>query len=178
MSRDEKRISFLNKYFIFKKVRDVNAKDVANLMIGQSVDDVNDSNMEVTEAKKVVERVNRPKAKKIGKKLKLFSVTEMEVEESNKEPEQKVVKKKRGRPKKIKMKLGVSEPSVKQEVSKEISVKTETLEESKSKCTPEKEKICEAKNKICNPKTGRCNNPPKEKKQKKRGRPKKLKMKL
>ena len=72
------------------------------------------------------------------------------------------------------MKLGVAEPSVKQEVTKAISVKTETLEE--SKCTPEKEKICEEKNKICNPKTGRCNNPPKEKK--KRGRPKKLKMKL
>ena len=174
MSKDEKRISFLNKYFIFKKVRDVNAKDVANLMIGASVNDVNDSNIEVTEAKKIVEKVNRPKSKKIGKKLKLFSVTEMEGNEADKQPEEKSDKKKRGRPKKLKMKLG--EPSVKQEVTKEISVKTETLEESKSKCTPEKEKICEEKNKICNPKTGRCNNPPKEKK--KRGRPKKLKMKL
>ena len=29
----EKQISFLNKYFVFKKVRDVNAKDVATSII-------------------------------------------------------------------------------------------------------------------------------------------------
>jgi hypothetical protein len=37
MSTDEKRISFLNKYFVFKKVRDVNAEQVARILADQNV---------------------------------------------------------------------------------------------------------------------------------------------
>jgi hypothetical protein len=37
MTPDEKKISFLNKYFIFKKVREVNAEEVSRVLTGSSV---------------------------------------------------------------------------------------------------------------------------------------------
>lgn len=83
----EKKISFLNKYFIFKKVRDVNAKEVASTLIG-SINEIS----EVEEAKETLgeleKKINRPKAKKIRKKMKLFTV------KSKEEGKKTVVKKK------------------------------------------------------------------------------------
>ena len=38
MSEEEKRVSFLNKYFVFKKVRQVNKQD-----IHKEFEDINDS---------------------------------------------------------------------------------------------------------------------------------------
>ena len=78
----EKKISFLNKYFIFKKVRDVNAKEVASTLIG-SINEIS----EVEEAKETLgeleKKINRPKAKKIRKKMKLFTVKSKEEGKKN-----------------------------------------------------------------------------------------------
>ena len=47
LNADEKKVSFLNKYFVFKKVRDINARQMAMMISGESVqqelDDVQDS---------------------------------------------------------------------------------------------------------------------------------------
>ena len=69
----EKQISFLNKYFVFKKVRDVNAKDVATAIIGSIAEDEEPDIPEIAQAEKALEKINRPKAKKIRKKMKLFT---------------------------------------------------------------------------------------------------------
>lgn len=75
MSPNEKKISFLNKYFIFKKVRDVDARQVARILSGQTevqdVDDVKESLR--LQAAVDASKIKKPKVKKLGKKLKLKS---------------------------------------------------------------------------------------------------------
>ena len=39
MTSGEKNISFLNRYFIYKKVRNVNTKEVANSLLTKTYDD-------------------------------------------------------------------------------------------------------------------------------------------
>ena len=52
MSANEKKISFLNKYFIFKKVRSVNAQKVA-------FDLINSANMNEIEEEELQEEANK-----------------------------------------------------------------------------------------------------------------------
>lgn len=66
MTPDEKKISFLNKYFIFKKVRDVDASEVSRVMMKQSAIE-NVENVEKPLIKK------GPTVKKLGKKIKLVT---------------------------------------------------------------------------------------------------------
>ena len=63
MSLNEKKISFLNKYFIFKKVRDVNAESVCRDMIEMS------SEVRQEESKSIIPdaKIIKPKIKKLGK---------------------------------------------------------------------------------------------------------------
>ena len=76
MTSDEKKVSFLNKFFIFKKIRDVNAEQVEQIQLNlskigeQSVTDINKSLIEVVER----ENNNKPTVKKLGKKIKLKNI--------------------------------------------------------------------------------------------------------
>ena len=83
----EKKISFLNKYFIFKKVRDVNAREVAMTLIGSMNEDVEEETKEVFS--ELEKKIDRPKAKKLRKKMKLFTVKSKKPEESKKPVEKK-----------------------------------------------------------------------------------------
>jgi hypothetical protein len=59
MTSKEKEISFINKYFVFKKIRDVDTEKVANLFINRSEED-NTSSINVLEtekAQKIVEEL-------------------------------------------------------------------------------------------------------------------------
>jgi len=85
MTEGEKLISFLNNYFIYKKVYDVDANTVSKEIIGRSEEEVLDEEDETKKAQKAVENViastrpSRPtrkiklsgKAKKLSKKLRL-----------------------------------------------------------------------------------------------------------
>ena len=57
MTPDEKKISFLNKFFIFKKVREVNAEEVSRVLTGSSLGQVNLEEKET-------EQVDKPLIKK------------------------------------------------------------------------------------------------------------------
>ena len=73
MSADEKRISFLNKYFVFKKVRDVNAEQVARIISDESTREEMQSVKDSIELQKAImeEQKQKPKIKKLDKKIKI-----------------------------------------------------------------------------------------------------------
>ena len=73
MSADEKRISFLNKYFVFKKVRDVNAEQVARILADETTTEEIQSVKDSIELQKAVDEAQqtKPKVKKLKKKLKI-----------------------------------------------------------------------------------------------------------
>ena len=80
MSVFEKKISFLNRYFVYKKFRTVNADKVE-----LELSDYNDEDREVEEVVKVVtgEKEDvKPKIKKLNKKLLLVPATEAIEEQS------------------------------------------------------------------------------------------------
>jgi hypothetical protein len=103
MSADEKKISFLNKYFIFKKVRDVNARQVARILSGQSevqdIDDVKES----LRLQSVIDssKLKKPKIKKLGKKIKIKATSKSDVVETKPLKNKKIKLKRR---KKLKIK--------------------------------------------------------------------------
>jgi hypothetical protein len=116
MNTDEKKISFLNKYFIFKKIRDVNAEEVSRVMMNESQQQVEEEKKEEMKIQKELIKKAGPTVRKIKKKLKIKSKAKptntSEVSISNKEPEKSVApapgteKKKTKKPKlKIKIKL-------------------------------------------------------------------------
>jgi len=77
MTSDEKKVSFLNKYFIFKKIRDVNAEEVEKIQLNISEDvekEVSKTNEALAD---VVEQTqsDKPKVKKLNKKMKLKKAT-------------------------------------------------------------------------------------------------------
>lgn len=76
MTRNEKRISFYNNYFIFKKVRDVDSKNVYNAITQTShFEEVLEDKEEAIARKSVEEAVaeiEQPKAKKSRRKVKLI----------------------------------------------------------------------------------------------------------
>ena len=65
MTPSEKQISFYNRYFVYKKVRNVDAKKVSESLMGISSLQVEHEEEESKEAEKTVERVE--KTKKSGK---------------------------------------------------------------------------------------------------------------
>lgn len=77
MSQDDKFISFLNKYFIYKKTHNVDAKEVSINLMGEMVEE---ETLEEKESKKAEEAVksviaitkaSKPVVKKLKKRLKL-----------------------------------------------------------------------------------------------------------
>jgi len=79
MSSIEKKISFLNRYFVYKKVRVVNTESI-ELELGEynetaALRDKKDTKHAVEVAEEV-ENTNKPKIRKLSKKLLLVAATE------------------------------------------------------------------------------------------------------
>ena len=95
MSEFEKKISFLNRYFMYKKVRTVNTESI-ELELGEYQEDVVQRNIiDTQEAKAVaVEEIKKykPKIKKLSKKMLLVAATEA-IDEKPQEPVTKQAKK-------------------------------------------------------------------------------------
>jgi hypothetical protein len=77
MTAGERSISFLNRYFVYKKIRAVDAEKVAQGLLGQSVEEIRDldeeSQVAQEEAKKVLKKAAPKKrgTRKLRKKLVL-----------------------------------------------------------------------------------------------------------
>ena len=76
MTPGQKRISFLNRYFIYKKIRSVDADKVSLSMLGQTIDDEKILERENTAAKNILEETiidDKPskKSKKLQRRFKL-----------------------------------------------------------------------------------------------------------
>jgi hypothetical protein len=88
MTKYEQKISFLNRYFIYKKIREVNS-DKVELNISEYEDNTEFINMKETkEAVKVakeVKRTEKPKIRKLSKKLLLVPATDVNDEAEDKE---------------------------------------------------------------------------------------------
>ena len=76
MTPDEKKVSFLNKFFIFKKIRDVNAEEVERVQLNISIDQIEGAQKTSEVLSNIVESVaqDKPKVKKLGK-IKLKAAT-------------------------------------------------------------------------------------------------------
>jgi len=73
MTSDEKKVSFLNKFFVFKKIRDVNAEQVEKIQLNLNKAEEEEVAATNEELDEVVKKANsdKPKVKKLGKiKLK------------------------------------------------------------------------------------------------------------
>jgi hypothetical protein len=114
MTAPERKISFLNRYFIYKKIRSVNLENI-ELEIGEYqesavlrnnyIDTMNAQKVASDEVKKI-----KPKVRKLGKKIMLIAATEAIDEinvqnEANKNP----IKKKKEETKKNAKKLLIIE---------------------------------------------------------------------
>jgi len=73
MSENEKEISFLNNYFVFKKIRNVNTKNVYNIEIAKTdMGELGELQKSRETIKKIMaERISKKVNKKFNKKLKL-----------------------------------------------------------------------------------------------------------
>ena len=88
MTESEKMVSFLNRYFIFKKINNVNAETVANSFIQPEKEDASLS-PPVEQAPEPTEIVLP-----LHRAIELKSSTHIEEEEETKEPKQKATTKK------------------------------------------------------------------------------------
>jgi hypothetical protein len=69
MTSDEKWVSFMNRYFVFRKVHHVDAEKIYKQFVSkQMVEDVAKDLAEAVETAKITETA-KPKAKKLGKKI-------------------------------------------------------------------------------------------------------------
>jgi len=79
MTKSEKKISFLNRYFVYKKVREVNV-DKLHLELGEYEDAVVTRERTATKQAVIVakeeENKIKPKVRKLGKKIELIPATE------------------------------------------------------------------------------------------------------
>ena len=96
MTTIEKKISFLNRYFVYKKVREVNI-DKLQLELGEYEDAVverekKETNRAVVIAKEEEVKI-KPKVRKLSKKMLLVAATEA-VDEPAKKIEEEIEKKK------------------------------------------------------------------------------------
>jgi hypothetical protein len=95
MTTIEKEISFINRYFIYKKIRDVNV-DKIQLDLGEYEEAVVEREKEETKKAVIIakeEVKTKPKVRKLSKKLLLVAATEA-VEEPAKQIEEAIEKKK------------------------------------------------------------------------------------
>ena len=84
----EKRISFLNRYFIFQKIATRNVEKLTKSILEQLPDEIEFEDKQTAIAQKVVEKVDKelkPKVKKLKKKLLLQGQdVELNIEEETK----------------------------------------------------------------------------------------------
>ena len=71
MTTDEKRISFLNNYFIYKKVRNPNAKEITDNILNITEQEAELSKNQNDELQKTQDKPKARQVKKYKKKLKL-----------------------------------------------------------------------------------------------------------
>jgi hypothetical protein len=73
MSPEEKQISFMNRYFVFKKVRNVDAKKMAEVITNQNEKEEIAMENEIQELEKEIKKVEKKKLviKKTGKVIKI-----------------------------------------------------------------------------------------------------------
>jgi hypothetical protein len=80
MTASEKKISFLNRYFVYKKVREVNTEKVELELIeyqeSNIIRDVEETKQAIHVAEEVVRKEEKPKIRKLSKKLLLVPATE------------------------------------------------------------------------------------------------------
>jgi hypothetical protein len=75
----EKKISFLNRYFVYKKIRDVNAEKIALENLDETMEESRVEKLESFKAVKVAKEVvktTKPKVRKLSNKLVLVPATE------------------------------------------------------------------------------------------------------
>jgi hypothetical protein len=114
MNANEKKISFLNRYFVYKKTRNVNAEKVSLELLDESVEQVRAERKETLAAVKVGKeavKASKPRVRKLSNKLLLVAATEALEPEPEPEPEleeqvqevkeETVVKTKKSRAKKV-----------------------------------------------------------------------------
>jgi hypothetical protein len=89
MKQYEKDISFLNRYFVFKKVSTRNAEKLTKSLLEQLPDEIDFEEDGTKLARKSVEEALKPKVKKLSKKILL----QQDVKEGKEGKEGKVVKK-------------------------------------------------------------------------------------
>jgi hypothetical protein len=95
MNSDEKWVSFMNRYFVFRKVHSVDAEKIYKQFVSkQMIHDIEKEQADVLEAKVVekvaepdVEKAEKPKPRKIGKKIVV------EESEEHEEPVEKPLEK-------------------------------------------------------------------------------------
>lgn len=88
----ERRISFLNRYFIFKKITTINAEKLTKVLLEQLPDEQEFENVGTVLARESVakaEEAIRPKVKKLREKLVLVQATEAFEEDTKAEVEEK-----------------------------------------------------------------------------------------
>ena len=96
MTAYERKISFLNRYFVYKKISNVNAEKIALDLIDETAGDeiapsANAKEKTKTKGKeKVKEKETKPKIKKLNKKLVLIGATESPILEEELEEEKDV----------------------------------------------------------------------------------------
>jgi ribosome-binding ATPase YchF (GTP1/OBG family) len=84
MSLFEKKISFLNRYFVYKKIREVNTEKIELEMSEFSEYDVSENLKETKKAVTISKKENevvKPKIRKLSKKLLLVASTEEAIDE-------------------------------------------------------------------------------------------------
>jgi len=91
MRHYEKEISFLNRYFVYKKIRNVDAYKIANSFINISPDELEIEKEETQIAQKVVKdtlKEKKPRVKKLKSKLLLVEASESPVLEPDNKKEE------------------------------------------------------------------------------------------
>jgi hypothetical protein len=79
MSPEEKKISFLNRYFVYKKIREVNIEKIQLELSEYNESNISKNELDTKQAKDVSIEVNKqikPKVRKLNNKLLLSSATE------------------------------------------------------------------------------------------------------
>ena len=114
MTANEKKISFLNRYFVYKKIRNVNAEKISLELLDESPEEIRTERKETVAAVKAAKEVvkaTKPKVKKLTNKLVLVAATEA-IDEP--EPESILAKKKDKKPsaKKVTLKLQGEEEAI------------------------------------------------------------------
>ena len=107
MTSFEKKISFLNRYFVYKKIREVNTEKVEFELGEYQEADSTKNNIDTTRAVEVAKRAAKklePKVRKLSKKLLLVGATELIDEHAEPAAELVIIEKKKKTTKKDKPK--------------------------------------------------------------------------